>query len=285
MGSGALPVHQWTAPAPTSDEILVGARWGGEMGNSISMYALSSDTCKIRVYLEDVARARFRGREAALYPLFTGRVRRMLRRAFDLALRGVVSDGDVGTIVDEEWPADLFADHPHLALYRPRAERWTRRLATLTRIRGAQPDTSGDIRWRDSTGRERMLELQLVGRARVGGGGGQLVAVALSSGAPPRGDEHVNWSKLRDYQRLPFALLEEDQGGLQPMVFYGDSGELRHFRWRRNQPQSGIRDQLDETRQSFEALATGQYAGTPNDWTCDRCPCRIVCPAWMGDAS
>ena len=56
---------------------------------------------------------------------------------------------------------------------------------------------------------------------------GDRFALALHVHAPDESLEDVGWSKLKDYERLPFVLLYERHGEVKPQVFFGEQGALR----------------------------------------------------------
>src|SRR5260370_41837560 len=95
------------------------------------MYAFGSETGRVRTYLEEQLGTRFHGRIRPLYPDFVDRVRRMLRRIVGLSVEagGRLAHEQVEQIVEEEWPSEHRADHPHVDLYRPRPRQWSHMLA------------------------------------------------------------------------------------------------------------------------------------------------------------
>lgn len=282
--SGAVPCIAWTATAQQSEQVIVGPVWGGEAPPELSSYHLAADTCRIRVYVQETLGARFSAPQVSLYPEFISRVRRMLRKVVDLSIAGGrVSAAEAEGIFEAEWPTERHKDHPHIALYRPRALRWMLRLLEVLDAAGATAVSTDEIEWTDAQGKTRRINLHLLGRFRDRNG--DLRAVALDSGGPPPKPTTVNWSELKDYQRLPFILLHEGEGAVHPLVFFGQDGALRQFRWSQRQPEVARQRQLQDARVAFEALAAGAFDGTASDWTCDRCACRTLCPWWMGAAS
>jgi hypothetical protein len=251
------------------------------MRPTVSLYSLGSRTCRIKVYLEETLSARFRGRERPLYPEFVSRVRRMLRRVIELSIRGKeVSVGDVDQLLEAEWPAELYKRHPHVTLYRPMAQRWTVRMAEALKATRGEVVDSNQVTWTDSQGNSRPVDLQLLGQFRDRHG--DRVALTLQTGSHDKGPD-VNWSELKnDYHRLPFVLLHEEHGAVRPMIFYGGDGRLRNFRWHARKPEDARQQQLREARAVLDAMGSGTFDGTANDWTCDRCACRILCPWWIG---
>jgi DNA helicase II / ATP-dependent DNA helicase PcrA len=282
--SGVIPVTEWNKGAVDDEEIEIGRVWGGEAPAGVSTYSLGSNTCHIKTYLEEHLGARFRGRLRPLYPEFMQRVREVLCAVIEFALRNgrKPSDSETVQIVEEKWPPGLQKDHPHLSLYRPRALRWARALAQAfdpTNFVGATLREE-PFEWTDDSGVSRIIKLQLIGH--FNDANGDQFAVALQVDSDDESAAEVKWSQLKDYQRLPFVLLHQLHGGVQPRVFVGEKGELRSFRWSQRRPEESTRVQADAARQVFQHLTSGIFEGTTNDWACDRCPCRTICPGWIG---
>jgi len=281
--SGTVPLVTWTAVAPPSEEVTVGPLWGGATRPAVSLYSLGSRTCRIKVYLEETLSARFRGRERPLYPEFVSRLRRMLRKVIELSIRGTeVGAAEVDQLLEAEWPAELYKGHPHVSVYRPRARRWAVRMAETLKARRGDSINADQVEWTDSQGNTRLIDLQLLGHFQDRTG--DRVALTLHTGSHDKGPD-VNWSELRDYQRLPFVLLHEEHAAIRPMVFYGGDGTLRNFRWSARKPDDARQQQLGEARAALDAIGAGTFDGIANDWICDRCACRILCPWWIGASS
>jgi DNA helicase-2/ATP-dependent DNA helicase PcrA len=282
--SGLLPFSQWNDDIAPSSDVSMGRVWGGSLPTYVSLYSLSSNSCQLRTYLEEQLGARFTGRHKHLYPEFISRVRRMLRKVVDhtFELSRGLTDAEAHEIFEVEWPSDKYQDHPHILLYRPRAERWTKALADVLTDKAFRKGSAREetLEWQDSTGTSGAVRLQLIGHFEDSDGAH--VAVGLQVSAPDDTKESINWSALKDYERLPFVLLQEMDGDLQPLVFCGEEGELRQFRWNRQRPSEAISREASAARETFAALASGNFQAAPNDWICDHCSCRVVCPWWMG---
>jgi len=239
------------------------------------------------MYLEEQLGARFRGRLRPLYPEFIKRVRRMLSRVMRLTLqnRRGLSESEAGQIAEEEWPADLYVEHPHIALYRPRARKWMQMFAQTLTLNAVREGTAyGEaFEWVDSVGVSRTVKLQLIGQFLDANG--DRIVLAMQPRGPNDSGSSVNWSELKDYQRLPFVLLHERHGNVRPLVFFAEQGEIRSFRWRRGRPDQAIRDDSVRARRAFEGLVTGSFDATISDWMCDGCSCRTICPWWIGAAT
>jgi DNA helicase-2/ATP-dependent DNA helicase PcrA len=282
--SKTVPTLIWSAEASGDEEIRVDRIWGGDPPRDFSTYSLGKDTCRVRTYLEDQLGARFRGRERSLYPEFIQIVRRTLRRIVECAIESgkSVSEAEAIRIAEEEWPADRQKDHAHLAIYRPRVLRWAR---MFTRI--FAPSTFGgatlseeSFECPDGTGNSRTIKLQLI--AQFQDGNGERYAIALQVGGSAGPTDSVKWSDLKDYERLPFVLLQERHGSVESLVFFGEEGRMSPFQWSKKKPQQAILEQAQSARDTMKSLSSGEFCGKLSDWVCDRCPCRTICPGWLG---
>jgi superfamily I DNA/RNA helicase len=284
--SGVLPRTDWSLPVEEEEKFTMRRVWGGATPEDISMYSLDPDTCRIRTYLEEHLGARFRGRTRPLYPEFIRRVRKMLRRILQLALQEgrVVTQAEATQIFEEEWtPVEPGKrPHPHLALYRPRALQWACTLAG-----GFDPDEfpgaklrEEPFQWTDTGGTLRTLKLQFI--AEFEDRRGEHYAIALQVKSPDDSHDDVQWSKLKEYEKLPFVLLQEHNGKVQPRLFFGDQGVIRRFRWSARNAAATNHERAAQARTRFHDLASGVFEGTMDDWICDRCACRTICPGWLG---
>jgi len=282
--SGEIPLIDWTAAPTGSDTISLGRIWGTETPAELSTYSLADDTCELRTYLEEHVRARFRGRLRALYPEFMVQVRQILRRIVREALQTgqPLSESHAASIAEQEWPAERIKDHPHFQIYHPRAVRWARKFARAFDPRGlARTElTEEPFEWIDSGGVKRTIKFQLI--AEVRDANGDRIAIGLQARSPNSSAPHVNWSGIKDYERLPFVLLHDRHGDLRPMLFFGEEARLYPFKWSRNKGEEVIRKRAESARTLFLSLTSGRFHATLDDWVCDRCRCRTICPAWMG---
>jgi len=211
-------------------------------------------------------------------------VRQILRRIVreSVQARRSLSESDAAAIAEQEWPPERQKDHPHFRIYRPRALRWARKFARAFDPRGFAGEelTEEPFEWVDSAGVKRTIKLQLI--AQVRDSNGDRIAIALQVGPPTGSAPHVNWSEIKDYERLPFVLLHDRHGDLRPMLFLGEQERLYPFKWSRNKPQETIRKRAEDARELFLSLSSGTFEATLDDWVCDRCRCRTICPAWIG---
>lgn len=282
--SALIPVVNWSAEIRGEEEFRVERIWGGNSPNDFSTYSLGKDTCRVRTYIEDQLGGRFRGRERALYPEFIQVVRRTLRRIVERAIESQknVSEEDAIHMAEEEWPSGRHRNHAHVLIYRPRTLRWARGFAAAfnpTKFAGAEIETES-FECPDAQGNLLTVKLQLIAQFRDGAGGRYAVALQVQGAGGPA--DSVNWSDLNDYERLPFVLLQERHGKVEPLVFFGEEGQISSFQWSRRNPEQAVMDQAKNARETLGLLRAGEFRGKLSDWTCDRCPCRTVCPGWLG---
>lgn len=285
--SGAIPVNDWPSFVSGDEEIELGRVWGGEVPAEVSTYSLDSRTCRVRTYLEEHLGTRFRGRVRPLYPEFMLRIRRTLRRIIQRGIQEgqALTELEAIQIAEEEWPGDHYKDHAHVSLYRPRALRWAALFARSFDPKlfiGAKLQEQA-IEWEDSNGCARTIKLQLIGQFQESNG--DQFAIALQVGSADDGAVEVKWSELKEYERLPFVLLQKRHGRVQPWVFFGEGGQLHPFRWSRRRPTETLDAEANNARDVFDRITAGKFDGTASEWNCDRCPCRTVCPIWMAQNS
>jgi hypothetical protein len=72
---------------------------------------------------------------------------------------------------------------------------------------------------------------------------------------------------------------------VQPRVFFAEQGEIRSFQWSTKKPAETTRDHAQQARSVFQRVTGGDFDAKLSDWGCDRCPCRTVCPGWIGAIS
>jgi hypothetical protein len=281
---GAIALAEWSGQIGADEAINIQSIWGGELPPEVSMYSLGAETCRVRTYLEENLGARFRTRLKPLYPEFMRVVRQTLSQIVGLAIDSgePLSDAEAVKIAEAHWPTERHRDHVHLSIYRPRALRWARKFA-----RAFDPRTfmgailrEEPFEWTDKDVQVRTLRLQLIGHFQDSNG--ERFAIALQLSGDAASGQQVKWSDLKDYERLPFVLLHDRHGDLQPLVFFGEEGQLLPFRWHHSNAKGAIRTQAGNARSTFQSLNAGIFDGRLDNWICDRCPCRTICPGWIG---
>jgi DNA helicase II / ATP-dependent DNA helicase PcrA len=279
----ALPGHAmltWDAVAPPAPEVRAGPIWGGRRPATLKLGSIDADTCALRTYLEDYLGASFAGAERPLYPAFVAITRRAGRRVIELAnARGqMVGTGEADDILDGEWPAREFRDHPHVSIYREAARRMVRGLAT------AYAPPAGAVIALDpevvvtGSADELVVRLDLVGHFRDAGGQVQAISfrpesLTIKSGA-------VNWSDLSTGKRISFVLLERATPGIRPRLFSGADGQVVDFRW--STRKDSLPNETAKVIAQIDALGRLEFTTTVSSFTCDDCRIRVSCPHWIG---
>ncbi len=281
-GTGAFPVLARESGPAIKDLIQMGPIWGGGLPATLSTYSLG-DSCVVRTYLEDHLGIDFPPGEVEIYPKFVWRVRRVLQRVVELAHRegARVDPAAADALLEEEWPADDFEGHPHLAVFLPRARAWVRTFA-------AEYDPlafPGDV---------LVPEVAIVAGEEVHTVRGDLVAhVSTPDGRVAvlfrpealklgRGGAAVTWSTLKEPKRLPLVLLWGEDPRLRPYVFSGPAGRIYPYKWRDRNPEEALENELAAVQAAVDAQAAGRFEQLVSEYTCDGCPCRVSCPYWIG---
>lgn len=281
LAAGEAP-EPWAAASSASEEISVGRIWGGTRPSRVGTYELAAEACRVRVYVEDHLGARLPERDLPLYREFIARERVILREVVRRMIAGhVLPRAEVGELVDEVWPPDAFADHPHIAIYRPRTRRWTERFVEVFATSGEAAGSliEEPIEWCDELGATAAVDLHLVAQFRHPAG--HQVAITLQVKAQDE-EPAVLWSRLSPHRRLPFSMLGMEDSTLRPYVFYGEDGQLKPFRWSQRKPREALASEVGNAREAFRNLMQGSFDGDVSDWKCDRCPSRVLCPWWIG---
>jgi superfamily I DNA/RNA helicase len=281
----ALPGHspeESSVAATAAEHIEVPRVWGGERPSRVTPRVLAAGTCRVQTYVEDHLGARLARRDRALYPFLMGAARPTLGEITRLVLKqGEASDEDIDAVIAKHWPPETHATHPHISIFRPRLRRWADSFIPALVASGEASGTllEEPLEWCDETGDTATLDLQLVARFRHPAG--HQVAVALEAREPKDASYSVAWSDLREQHRLAFCVLATADPSLRPYVFYGESGQLKPFLWRRTKPEAAWTEVVGAARKRFAALMGGTFDAVVQDWRCDRCPSRILCPWWM----
>ena len=282
IASGAVPVRSVEIPPEPSEPVTLGPIWGDSRPETVSLYGLLGRQCGILGYLQEHLGIGFRPVLRPLYPVFVTRLRRALRRVVDKANEQGrrLAPEEAEAIAAEEWPDDKYAEHPHVGLYRPRSLRWARELA-----RAYEPPAGGaesldhDVAW-EAGGEPASLPLQLIGRYRDGDGT-QHALLFRPESLGGDGVETLKWSDLREHHRLPLALLGDDDPELRPRVYSGSDARIYPYRWSHQKPRETLAKVEGHARELLDLRSRGVFQATIKDWTCDRCPCRMLCPFWM----
>ena len=276
------PKVSWETDPEAPKKVVTEAIWGGQAPERISTYALSGRGCGIRHYLENYLGMVSRKGMEPLYPIFMKKVRKAMQSVVDAAnVRGEpLNAAEAYAIVEAEWSAEEFEDHPHLSLYRPRAFEW---VGALSRVYDPEGETLAsfetDVAWQAS-GRECTIPLQLIGHFQDARG--RRVGIGFRPKAFNIEGRRLTWSKLDKDHRLPFVLIYETDPEVQTRVFSPEDETLYDYHWHNRTPVESIFQERDEARARLETQMAGVFRAQPNQWGCDRCSHRMSCPYWMG---
>jgi DNA helicase II / ATP-dependent DNA helicase PcrA len=281
--AGLLETVLWDGVAPPAPAVRAGALWGGVRPATVSLSALDANACPLRTYVEEVLGARFPVTTWALYPAFFAIARRAMRRVVEVTAehQRPVTTSEADAILEEKWPAEDFADHPHIEIYRSAAKRMVRGFAaefaalgtfdSITLLDPEMPVIGHDA--------EPAVRLDLVAHVRRANGKVEAIGFRPESVEVGKGGA-VNWSALDTKKRMSFVLLERASPGSSPRVYSGSAGVLREFRW--SQKPESLQNETQGVLARLAALGRLELATTVKAYACDRCTTRVGCPYWMG---
>lgn len=280
-GRGRLPLREWELPRQASAAVRTGRLWGGDPPEKLTAFSLAKDSCQIRTYLETQLGVDLKTRIRPLYPLFIHRVRRMLTRVIKRSIKrgATLSRTQVLRIVEEEWPSDQFAKHPHTKLYRSLAFRWSEAFVANFQASYGEDLKVEALEFVASNGTRQNLSLQLIGVFRDHQG--RIFSMSLRT-KPSDKVDRVNWSEMKSYERLPFVVLEELHGNIERWLFIGQECRLKEVLPSQRSHHTGVTKEISRMRDAMTNLVDGTFEAEVKDWTCDRCRMRVVCPFWIG---
>jgi hypothetical protein len=257
--------------------------WGVRTRSVIKASALDSDACLLLTYLEQYLGIRFPEEETVLYPRFFGAVRRILRRIAVLTNESGHKAGEVEVrgLVDEEWPAERFQEHPHYAMYRGIATNIALGFALEFELVSGSVMMEPEIRLAEDETKPKVI-LDLVAYFKRPNGSVVTVAFRPESFAAKAEDGMLGWSKVDDNKRISLVLAESQEavGTTVPKVFSGTDGRIYDFQWSRKKDSLG--KQAAELMARFQALDRSDFATEATPYKCDRCRARVTCPHWIG---
>jgi hypothetical protein len=219
-----------------------------------------------------------------MYPVFVARLRETLRRAGvrSQELGRSLTDLESSALFDEVWPPDdELRDHPHFVLYRARAAESVL-LFGRTYVPKPEPVEFLDpnLCFSDVVG-SPAVRLDLIAHYRRADGTvvAMLLHVPSLAGALNKNRTAVLWNKLSSARRLPFVLLRRLHAQLEPWVYSVTDGVAYRFQWSTR----GDSMQREATAgvERLTSLTATRYETLIDEWTCDRCGSRVLCPYWM----
>jgi hypothetical protein len=279
---GVVPIRDEGKGPVTRDTVVLGPIWGGSLPATLTGYTLTGE-CVIRTYLEEHLGIDFPPAEAELYSKFVWRCRHTLQRIAALAHeRGArVPPDEAEAILHEVWPKDEFLNHPHLPVFLPRAVQWVRNFAAEYDPGHEPVEVLGLEMEVVAGGTARPLRSDLVAQVRTSKGTSAVLfrPDALELGKKGEG---INWSSLKTAHRLVLVLLQERDPALRPSVFVGPAGRIFPYNWSTRNREDGLRREAAAARASLASQAAGRFEHVVEDFGCDRCGARVVCPVWIG---
>ncbi|MEE8301310.1 MAG: 3'-5' exonuclease, partial [Candidatus Tectomicrobia bacterium] len=275
-----IQTEDWSSHAPASKRAGMGAVWGGAANGALAIRALDKDACALRTYLEHYLHLRFPTHTRALYPIFFDAVRRtmgrIVRRAHEIGAQ--VSIDEAQGMLLQGWPQEEVGEHPHHALYRGLALTYVARFARVYTPDHPAPQHA-DLLLQDAE-MDLTLRLDLIAHYQIEDGHPVAVAWRPESMADKRRPDGVLWSSLSSAQRLSFVMLKRRDTELRPYVFSAEDGELYPYQWTRRA--RDVEKELERIDQQYQALDQQTFETQVKEWTCNRCPVRLVCPYWLG---
>lgn len=280
-GLDRVPVKPWAAKGAPAPTIAAGPIWGFPKSEVVKASALVDSSCPILTYMETILGIRFPEEEVVLYPRFFGIVRKVLRRVAALANESGSQpvSAAVISIVDEEWPIDLYASHPHFAMYRTEALEIALGFASAF-----TPGAVGSVMLEpelatigEHTGPKVILDLA----AYFQEPSGRIVTVAFrpESYAEKAKGRILNWSELQG-KRMSFVLVEANIGNSVPSLFSGEDREIYEFQW--STRKDSLLKEAAGLGHRYRALADGNFTTEVKPHKCDGCRARVSCPHWIG---
>jgi superfamily I DNA/RNA helicase/Zn-dependent peptidase ImmA (M78 family) len=279
-----------TAAPPT---VVINSIWGGAPRQGrLPARALSKKSCSIRTYLEDFVGVRFPSNIPPLYPRFYAAARaamgRVVMRAQETGY--TVSASEAVMAFTDVFAGEEIADHPHFLFYQRTGAEFTVRFASVYRpepraiefldLIDVTREVAGDV------AKKGLLPLRLDLVAHFHGDDGQDHAILFrpeALGTRKQGElpEELPWSKITDPARtMAFLLLRRRSEKLQPWVFSAADGVLYKYRW--NQRAETMDDDTAAALARLRDFSRRRFEWQISDYMCEQCPCRIVCPYWIG---
>ncbi|MBL8202584.1 MAG: UvrD-helicase domain-containing protein [Blastocatellia bacterium] len=275
----ALPSEDVYAEADEAEEISTSDIWGGAPNGSLSASTLDKDSCAIKTYLNDFLDLRFPLNDRPLYPVFYQTTRLTLERAVQEALtRNVHLDTAAAkTFLRKHWEEKNFNDHSHLQLYIQIGECYIERLARIVTMLPplaelldySAGNQEGDVQ----------LRYNLIAFYRATTGAMLAVTFHPESFAKDAKEGKLLWSKVKAAHRSHLLMLKRIAPQLQPFIFSGEDGALYEFQW--STKRGSVEGALEQATNRLRQFANRQFNHRLNDWKCNRCEMRLICPHWL----
>ena len=280
--TGKVPVRSWTATSATADRVSAGPVWGMPAMRAFKASALDSGICPILTYLESFLEMRFPEEEVAVYPAFFAAVRRTLRRIAQRANETgrQASELEVRAGLDDEWPSERFAEHPHVSMYYELALDFAMGFARAFRpAAGVSVNLEPELESLGGVLGPKVL-LDLVAYFRQPDGRVVAVAFRPESFAEKAKEGTLGWSKLDQNKRILFVLANAANNGIMPRIYSGADHTIYDFAW--STRKDSLPTETAELTGRYRALAAGDFSTDASKFGCDRCRARVSCPHWIG---
>jgi superfamily I DNA/RNA helicase len=278
---GEYSVNTVRLPETAVEKELAGITdiWGGSPKRPLAAGSLDKGRCSIQTYLNEFLGARFPLDEKPLYPAFFQAARRAMERViYESGEAGnPISQSKAAEIFREEWKANGAEGHRHHRIYFALGQKYVERFAVVSEslppadkyLESALGDDTAGLR----------LRLDLVAFHRAGDGSVIAVQFRPESYADKVKDGSLQWSKLDNPYRIPFALLRQREPNLRPFVFSGEDGVLYPFLW--SAKKGSVEEEARRAEERYRLFSRRIFNQQINRWKCDRCEVHVICPHWL----
>ena len=276
----------WPNRVDPGEEVETDMIWGGQPKSSVSTRALKDTRCMIKTYLSDFRHLRFPEQESPVYPKFFVAVRETIDQIVRLAHREgrKVSESEASRALEERWApvVEALTDHAHEPLFRHVAERaasgFAAEYAPL-----ADQHTPLDLKVvRKGSGESPALRLGLASHFydRDERPVALLFRPESLQGKLSKRTGNIKWSGLESH-RLPFVLLREHFGEtFRPLVYSGTDGRIYDFDW--STRGDSLPKEIAKISERRQLLDERRFQNNVEEYWCDQCDHRLMCPYWLG---
>jgi superfamily I DNA/RNA helicase len=253
--------------------------WGGSPKSLLAASSLDKGRCAVQTYLNEFLGARFPLDEKPLYPAFFQAARRAMERVvYESGERGsAVSRSEAAEIFREEWKANGADGHRHHRIYFALGQKYVEQFAMVSQSL-PPADKYLELALGDDTAGLR-LRLDLVAFHRAADGSVIAVQFRPESYADKAKDGNLQWSKLDNAYRIPFALLRQREPQLRPYVFSGEDGVLYPFLW--SAKKGSVEEEARRAEERYRLFSRRIFNQQINRWKCDNCEVHVICPHWL----
>ncbi len=253
--------------------------WGGSPKSLLAASSLDKGRCAIQTYLNEFLGARFPLDEKPLYPAFFQTARRAMERVvYESGEKGgAISRSEAAEIFREEWKANGADAHRHRRIYFALGQKYVERFALASQslppadkyLESALGDDTAGLR----------LRLDLVAFHRAADGSVIAVQFRPESYSDKAKDGNLQWSKLDNPYRIPFALLRQREPQLRPYIFSGEDGVLYPFLW--SVKKGSVEEEARRAEDRYRLFSRRIFNQQINRWKCDSCEVHVICPHWL----